>query len=141
MFAAHVVEHLSLTQLQQFFTLCREKLQPHTYVIVETPNPQSLYTLSQHFYKDMSHEKPLDPGALLHLIKTLGFQEARIELKNPFPNNIPYAHLLQEVDLSALPDAAFRPTVETFNANIRQLNALVYGYLDYAIIAQKLQLF
>ncbi|PID58010.1 hypothetical protein CSB45_04795 [candidate division KSB3 bacterium] len=138
-FIAHLVEHLTLDELQQVLRLCFAKLQPHKYLILETPNPQSLYTLSHHFYKDLSHRNPLDPEALLHLVNSSGFEEARIEVKNPFPDGISHAKLLQKTKVEQLNDRALQEYFETLNQNMQQLNDIIYGYLDYAIISRKIR--
>ena len=136
-FASQMVEHCPPQQLPQLFQLCFNKLQEHKYIVIETQNPQSLYALS-HFYRDMSHDKPVHPDALQHLLKTIGFQDICIEYSSPFPKG----GLLQEI---ALPyedeaDKRLHAQVATLNRNIRQLNEILYGDLDYAIIARKIHL-
>ena len=140
-FVGHLVEHFTVEELQRFLHLCFAKLQSHKYLILETPNPQSLYTLSHHFYKDLSHRNPLDPEALLHLVKSAGFEDARIEPKNPFPAGMPRASLLKELDISPITDEQLRVRLDVLNQNIRQLNDIIYGYLDYAIITPKVRKF
>ncbi|MCP4397988.1 MAG: methyltransferase domain-containing protein [bacterium] len=140
-FVAHLVEHFKIEDLQRLLHLCFAKLQSHKYLILETPNPQSLYTLSHHFYKDLSHRNPLDPEAFLHLVNSAGFEEARIEPKNPFPKGMPHAKLLKELDVANVADESLRNQFDDLNQNIRQLNDIVYGYLDYAIVAPKVRKF
>ncbi len=138
-FAAHLVEHLSPNALQKFFQRCYDKLQPHKYVIAETPNPRSLYMLSQVFYQDFSHQRPLDPNALNHLVRTLGFDEVDSVGRNKFPQKNSGEQLLQLLDETQIRDEAVRSQIAMLNNNIRQLNNLVYGYLNYAIIAKKVR--
>jgi SAM-dependent methyltransferase len=138
-FTSQTVEHWSPQQLQQFLQLCFDKLQPHKYLVIETQNPVSLYALA-HFYRDISHEKPVHPDALEFLVKTVGFQETRIEYKAPFPEE----QLLQElkgIDSNNGVNKILQANVETLNRNIHQLNGLLYGYLDYAVIARKIKIF
>ncbi len=138
-FMAQTVEHCSPQQLYQLLQLCFDKLQSQKYFVIETPNPVSLYALS-HFYRDLSHEKPIHPDALEFLVKAVGFQETRIEYKAPFPRE----QLLQELkDLNIVQggNEMLRTNIETLNNNIRQLNALLYGYLDYAVVARKIRIF
>lgn len=135
-FVAHLVEHFTLHDLQRLLQQCFEKLSHHKYFIIETPNPRSLYTLSQHFYKDLSHDKPLHPDALQYLVKAAGFQEVRIEYKNPFSPE----KSLQELDVTGISDETLRSQMGKINRNIRQLNELVFGSLDYAIIAKKVNM-
>jgi O-antigen chain-terminating methyltransferase len=138
-FTSQTVEHFPPQQLQQLLQLCFEKLQPQKYLVIETQNPVSLYALA-HFYRDMSHEKPVHPDALEFLVKTVGFQETRVEYKAPFPEE----QLLQElkgIDSNNGVNETLRANIETLNNNIRQLNGLLYGYLDYAVIARKIRVF
>lgn len=134
-FSAQMIEHYSPKQLHQLLQLCFDKLQHQKYLVVETQNPQSLYALS-HFYRDLSHEKPIHPDALQHLLKTVGFQDIHVEYKTAFPPD----QLLQELDIASVPDEALRARLTTLNQNIRQLNDIIYGCLDYAIIARKVKL-
>jgi O-antigen chain-terminating methyltransferase len=136
-FLVHLAEHFSIQDLHLLLQLCFDKLQPHHYLVIETPNPRSLYALSQYFYKDLSHEKPLHPEALQHLVKTVGFQQVQIEDKNPFSAKT----ALQELDVMRVSDETLRSQLEKINQNIRQLNTLIYGHLDYAVIAKKVKMF
>ena len=136
-FLAHLAEHFAPQDLYRLLQQCFRKLAHHRYLIVETPNPCSLYALSHHFYKDMTHRNPLHPETLEHLIKSAGFQEVTIEYKNPFPPQ----KALQELRLEQAQDAELRACGEQINQHVKQLNALLYGHLDYAIIAKKIMLF
>ena len=136
-FLAHLAEHFAPQDLYRLLQRCFQKLAHHRYLIVETPNPCSLYALSHHFYKDMTHRNPLHPETLEHLIKSAGFQEVTIEYKNPFPPQ----KALQELRLEQAQDAELRACGEQINQHVKQLNALLYGHLDYAIIAKKIMLF
>jgi len=132
-FMAHLVEHFSPHTLQHVLTLCFHKLQPHAYFIVETPNPCSLYALSQYFYKDISHNNPLHPDALLYLIQLAGFEQAEIVPKSPFPAQ----GVLKELTDTEAAAEPLRSLIDVVNQDVRQLNALIYGHLDYAIVAKK----
>jgi O-antigen chain-terminating methyltransferase len=132
-FIAQMVEHCDPPQLSQLLQLCFQKLQPQKYLIVETQNPTSLYALS-HFYRDLSHEKPIHPDALMFLAKTAGFTEVQVTYTAPFPKE----HVLQKLEDIATDDGVLRENITRLNQNICQLNALLYGYLDYAVIAKKL---
>lgn len=135
-FAAQFVEHCSPEHLFRLFELCYAKLQPHAYLVLETQNPQSLFALS-HFYRDLSHNKPVHPDALQYLLKTIGFEDLRVEYLSPLPP----ANMLQELDIpKEIDDDPLHSQSATLNRNIRQLNDIIYGYLDYAIIARKIHL-
>jgi O-antigen chain-terminating methyltransferase len=84
----------------------------------------------------MSHEKPIHPDALQYVLKTVGFQDVQIQYTSPFPQE----QVLQELDSTAVPDETLRTHIATLNNNIRQLNDIIYGYLDYAAIAKKVKM-
>lgn len=132
MMMAQMVEHCAEPQLLEVLQLCFQKLRPRAYLVMETQNPTSLYALS-HFHRDLSHQKPIHPDALEFLAKASGFQETSITYASPFPAE----HQLRE--LQPMPDAdeSLQRNLERLNQNIRQLNSLLYGFLDYAVIAQK----
>jgi 2-polyprenyl-3-methyl-5-hydroxy-6-metoxy-1,4-benzoquinol methylase/uncharacterized coiled-coil protein SlyX len=131
-FMGQMIEHCPTPRIKPLLHLCFAKLQQQRYLIIETQNPQSLFALS-HFYRDLTHEKPVHPDALRAVLKTVGFQDVHVEYLTPFPPE----HILQEVRIPSDVDAALRTHLTTLNANIRQLNDLLYGYLDYAVIARK----
>ncbi len=135
-FSAQMVEHYSPGVLKHLLQCCFEKLQSQKFLVIETQNPQSLYALS-HFYRDMSHVKPVHPDALTFLLKSTGFQDIRIEYSVPFSSG----KLLRELDFSSLTDDALREQLDALNSNIRQLNEFLYGHLDYAVIARKVKIF
>jgi len=138
-FMAQTIEHCSPQQLHRLLRLCFDKLQSRKYLVIETQNPVSLYALS-HFYRDMSHENPIHPDALEYLVKTVGFQETRIEYKAPFPKE-QLLQELKEIDSKNGVNGTWRANIETLNNNIRQLNGLLYGHLDYAVVARKIRMF
>jgi SAM-dependent methyltransferase len=135
-FTAQTVEHYPPKQLARLLQLCFEKLQSQKYLVIETQNPVSLYALA-HFYRDMSHEKPVHPDALCYVLKTVGFQDIQIVYASPFSQ----ALLLQELDAMAVSDETLRTQIAILNKNLRQLNDTIYGYLDYAVIAKKIKMF
>lgn len=135
-FAAQFVEHCSPKHLARFLQLCYAKLQPQSYLVLETQNPQSLFALS-HFYRDLSHDKPVHPDALQYLLKTIGFEDVQVKYLSPLPPE----KMLQELEIQKGANVeTLRAQLTTLNQNIRQLNDIIYGYLDYAIIARKIHL-
>ncbi len=77
--------------------LCFDKLQYHKYLVLETPNPRSLYMLSQIFYQDLSHQRPLDLNAVYSMLTAVGFQDIQTEGKAPFPQGDLHGQRLQNL--------------------------------------------
>jgi SAM-dependent methyltransferase len=124
--ASHVVEHLPTAGLIQLLSCAADVLPRDGVLILETPNPESVLAGSVNFYRDPTHERPIHPDTLQFLCGLAGF--AQVEVRR----------------LSPVPDAELLPTpsppgerLSTHVDNVvNQLNALLYGYQDYAVIAR-----
>jgi 2-polyprenyl-3-methyl-5-hydroxy-6-metoxy-1,4-benzoquinol methylase len=128
-FAAQVIEHLESKQIIELVKLCQRKLRPGGILILETLNPKCLMIFAESFYMDFSHIKPIHPEAMKFLLESTGF--LNIELKFSAPVE-PSKRLLAFPDLEAL-----GTTLKTFNHSLEQLNELLYGFQDYAVIGRK----
>jgi O-antigen chain-terminating methyltransferase len=128
-FAAQVIEHLEPTLIIDLVKLCRRKLRPGGILILETLNPKCLMIFAESFYMDFSHIKPIHPEAMKFLFESTGF--LNIELKFSAPVE-PSKRILSFPDREA-----FGTTFETFNRSLEQLNELLYGFQDYAVIGRK----
>lgn len=131
LFAAHLIEHLPEHLLHDLVRLAQAKLQPGAYLILETPNPLCLWALVNYFYLDLSHERPLHPQGMAFLLEGYGFREVEIRYLHPVPEG---------VRMVLLPQVTGTPWEELgslLNTNLERLNALLYGFSDYAVIARK----
>lgn len=130
-FAAHLIEHLPEHLLHDLVRLAQAKLQPGAYLILETPNPLCLWALVNYFYLDLSHERPLHPQGMAFLLEGYGFRDVEIRYLHPVPEG---------VRMVLLPQVTGTPWEELgslLNTNLERLNALLYGFSDYAVIARK----
>jgi SAM-dependent methyltransferase len=121
-----VIEHLTAQDLVDLVALAARKVRPGGRVIMETVNPQSLYVFARSFYLDPTHVRPVHPGYLEFLFREAGFSEVELDWRNP-PRE---RDVLQE--LPGTDDATRR-----MNANIANLNALLFAPQDYAIVATR----
>ncbi len=117
---SHIVEHLPPAALVSLVSLAAEKLAPGGILALETPNPESLVAGSINFHRDLTHVRPIHPDTLAFLCESSGF--TKVEIRR----------------LSAVPDAERLPKTgdEKIDEVIGQLNDLVYGYQDYAVVAR-----
>ncbi|KZE70488.1 hypothetical protein AV654_06280 [Paenibacillus elgii] len=129
MFLSHVIEHLTPHQLTRFIELSYKKLSPTSYLIMETPNPTSLYIYANSFYQDLTHVKPVHPGTLRFMAECIGYRDLKIEFLAPVDNNT----ILQRVEIPGLPSGS----LDAINENFEKINKLVYNYQDYVLIAKK----
>jgi len=136
-FMAHVIEHFDARGMQQLLQACFEKLAPHKYFVIETPNPGSIYAFSHYFYKDVTHRNPLPPETLEFFVKCAGFQDVQIMYRHPFPAK----YTLPLLDLQAVSQPELQLIGEHLNETIGRLNDVIYGYPDYSIVARKIQIF
>jgi O-antigen chain-terminating methyltransferase len=81
------------------------------------------------YNRDLTHERPLHPETLGFLAAGAGFSDVRVELRSP----VEASARLQAVP----PDGVPQRVAEVLNENIAQLNALLYGPQDYALLARR----
>ncbi|MBW1658931.1 MAG: class I SAM-dependent methyltransferase [Deltaproteobacteria bacterium] len=132
-FCAQVIEHLSWEALLAFMKLSYEKLAEGGRLLMETINPQCLTTFSSTFYLDPTHTKPVHPLTLQFACKAIGFTTVDILYTSPFPDEMK----LQEVDFFRRTGDISDKLVNVLNNNVIQLNELLYGPQDYAVLAIK----
>lgn len=124
-----VVEHLTPQGLVDFVELSAKKVRKGGKVVVETVNPQSLYTFAHAFYLDPTHKAPVHPAYLIFLFEAAGFSHVDLEWRSPCPPD----DRLEQVDTTDRPDLARLGDV--VNANSRRVNQLLFAEQDYALIA------
>jgi SAM-dependent methyltransferase len=122
-FAGQVVEHLPPPALVRLFQLAAAKLRPGGLFVAETINPLSPLAL-RYYFSDLTHAQPLVPETLELFSRQAGFRETKLRYLNP------PAERLREVELE---DDAAR---EALAANVRRLNDVLFGPLDYALLAR-----
>jgi O-antigen chain-terminating methyltransferase len=125
-FAAQVIEHLPARRIAALVKLCHRKLAPGAALILETPNPTCLMVFADTFYRDFSHVQPLHPETMRFLLETTGFQAVEVR----FSGSVDDAMKIPRLDVLGT-------GIERFNAAIERLNALLFGFLDYAVIGRK----
>jgi SAM-dependent methyltransferase len=124
--ASHVIEHLKPALLWRLVSAAAEKLGKDGVLIFETPNPESVVAGSINFHRDPTHVRPVHPDTLTFLCESAGFREVEIRRLEPVPTEF------------RLPDRPVEngPLAEHVSEVVRQLNELIYGYQDYALIAR-----
>jgi SAM-dependent methyltransferase len=116
-FAAQLVEHLPAPTLVRLLELAAAKLRPGGVLVAETINPLSPLAL-RNYYADLTHAQPLVPETLELLARQAGF--GSVELRY----------------LNAPEERLAEPDDPVIAANVRRLNELLFGPLDYAIVAR-----
>lgn len=125
-FLGQVIEHLPFAKVVEICSLAHEKLEEGRYLVMETINPMVLTVFAHAFYMDPSHEKPVHPLTLQHVVKKAGFREAEI----CFTEASRYPFCMPEINPG---EAAYAE----FNEAMRAMVNDIYGSQDYAVIARK----
>ncbi len=132
-FCAQVIEHLSWSELVTLIQLGYERLADGGKLVMETINPQSLSVFSGAFYLDPTHTKPVHPLTLQFACQAVGFPSVEIRYTSFYPDEMK----LSEVDFFRRTGDFSDKLINVLNNNVIQLNELLYGPQDYAVIAVK----
>jgi SAM-dependent methyltransferase len=116
-FMGQVVEHLPAATLARVLELAARKLRGGGVFVAETINPLSPLAL-RNYYADLTHSQPLVPETLELLARQVGFVDTEIQFLNE-----PAERLTEPDD----------PVIAR---NVRRLNDLLFGPLDYALVAR-----
>jgi SAM-dependent methyltransferase len=132
-FAAQVVEHLQPGYLLRFLELAFHKLRPGGRLVLETLNPACWVAFFESYIRDITHVWPLHPETLKYLVVASGFTKAAVDFRSP----VPQQDRLQPIAVPAGSEAALGDLAEAFNGNVEKLNARLFTFLDYAVVAQR----
>jgi hypothetical protein len=109
------------------------KLRPGSPIVLETINPACWSAFFGSYIRDLTHVRPLHPDTLQYLLTASGFGKTRVEYRAPYPE----AEKLQRVAPPPRRDPG-TDFADTFNGNVDRLNGLLFTYLDYAAIGERL---
>jgi O-antigen chain-terminating methyltransferase len=132
-FAAQVVEHLGAEEVLALVREARRVLREGGILVLETLNPKCLAIFTGQFYLDPSHRNPVHPETLSFLASGVGFRETEVVELAPFP---PGAKL-QLVHRDDHLDPEITRMFDAVNRGFDQLNHLIYGNQEYALIAKR----
>jgi len=128
-FAAQVAEHVPPPALSALLAEAHRALRPGGLLLLETVNPRSVTGFLEVYNRDLTHERPLHPDTLRFVAAAAGFTDVRVEMRTPVSGEAQ----LQPVPTEGLP----QPSAAVLNENVARLNALLYGCLEYALVARR----
>jgi O-antigen chain-terminating methyltransferase len=128
-FCAQFVEHLPAPGYVRLVRLAHRKLRSGGVLVLETPNPECLATLSQSFFLDPTHVQPIPSGQLRFFMEEAGFTRITIRHVSPVQPLLP--------DLPLWPESDASPAAQDWNREARRFNEKYFGYQDYALIGFK----
>ena len=120
-----IIEHLCMSDLVELLRQSHRVLKPGGIILFETPNPRNLIVGADTFYMDPSHKRPLDPGMVSFIVEWCGYSDVKCIDANSYPNWAGVTAKATTDETAAI--------IEQFN----NLNYLVYGPQDYAVIGVK----
>lgn len=130
-FSGQLIEHLQPDELISFVKLSYDKLQYGTYFIAETINPLCVVA-HRAFNMDLTHVKFIHPETMKFLLESVGFRDIEFLFFSPVPEEVK----LKKLDVSDV-TGEDRTKYDLINQNIDNLNQLLYGHQDYAVIGKK----
>ena len=134
LFAAQVVEHLDADYLLHFLELAYHRLRPGSKIVLETINVDSWAAFFGPYLKDITHVRPLPPDTLRFLLRASGFQRVDTRASSPMSDE----HKLTRLPVDIVDASGSGPLIAAFNENVDRLNALLFGFSDYAAIGERL---
>ncbi|MFO7693634.1 MAG: class I SAM-dependent methyltransferase [Vicinamibacterales bacterium] len=133
--AVQVVEHFQPSYLTRLLDVAYYKLKPGSRLVLETLNPSCWFAFFEAYIRDITHAWPLHPETLKFLTVASGFQRVDLRWLSPYPDDAK----LQHVELP--PDhrtAGMAALAQAFNENVDKANAVMFSYLDYAVVGERL---
>ena len=127
-FCSQVIEHLSSGLQIRLVSLAHKKLNPGSPIVIETINPECLFALSRNFFLDPTHVRPVHPEMLRFLMESTHFERVELQFRSP-------ANLGQSIPKLTLPLPG--SDLDRFNQVLEQMNSLLFGYQDYAIVGYR----
>jgi len=136
--AIQVVEHLEPAYLSRLIDLAFYKLKPGAPLVLETLNPACWVAFFESYIRDVTHRWPLHPETLRFMVEAGGFSSAVVQFRAP----VAEADKLQMVPM--LPPREGKEhnpilvdLVDIVNSHADKLNARMFTYMDYAVIARR----
>jgi O-antigen chain-terminating methyltransferase len=124
-FSAQVIEHLEPDYLRDVVIQGFRVLKPDSPILLETVNPLSVFALSNIYFLDVTHCKPLHPEFMRYLVESCGFSDV----------SIIYGEALTVEQLEEI--SPENSVAREFNTNVDKLNKLLYASPVYAVTGTK----
>jgi SAM-dependent methyltransferase len=127
--------HQPPARLIGMLNLCRMKLADEGVLVIETPNPFSLYVAASYVLENSGRVHPLHPETLKLLCLSYGFVEPEVIFLNPLP---PEEHLeeLELTSFSATLDPREQELFGQVNENFQKMNRILFSHRDYALVTR-----
>jgi SAM-dependent methyltransferase len=127
--------HQPPARLIGMLNLCRRRLSEEGVLVIETPNPFSLYVATSYVLENSGRVHPLHPETLKLLCLSYGFLDPEVIFLNPLP---PEEHLeeLELTSFSATLDPREQELFNQVNQNFQKMNRILFSHRDYALVTR-----
>jgi len=101
--------------------------------VLETINAACWLAFFESYIRDLTHVRPLHPETLQYVVRASGFHDVTIEYTSPVAESARLQTVPRPAEAggTTLADA-----IETFNENFLKLNARLFTFMDYAVVAR-----
>ncbi len=131
-FLSQIVEHMDYKDMYCLLQAAWEKMEMQAAVVIETINPGSFYAQSTAYVMDPSHVGLVSPETLSYTFRKLHFRKIRILYKSP----VPKSERLQLCH-DHFEDQKINDLVAKINDDLKKIDDIIFGNLEYAIIGVK----
>ena len=132
--AIQVVEHFTPAYLTRFLEAAYHALAPGAPVVLETINPNCWMAFFETYIRDLTHQQPLHPDTLRHLVQASGFSNVDVQFRAPVSEDDRLARVELPSEFFA-PGVA--PVVEALNDHASKLNRRLFSSMDYVVIGRR----
>ncbi|MEQ1728626.1 MAG: class I SAM-dependent methyltransferase [Vicinamibacterales bacterium] len=132
--AIQVVEHFTPAYLTRFLEAAYHALAPGAPIVLETINPNCWMAFFETYIRDLTHQQPLHPDTLRHLVQASGFSNVDVQFRAPVPEDDRLARVELPSDFFA-PGVA--PVVDALNDHASKLNRRLFSSMDYVVIGRR----
>lgn len=132
--AIQVVEHFTPAYLTRFLEAAYHAMTPGAPLVLETINPNCWMAFFETYIRDLTHQHPLHPDTLRHLVQASGFSSVDVQFRAPVSDE-------DRLSLVELPADFFQagvvPVVDAINDHAKKLNRRLFSNMDYAVVGRR----
>jgi O-antigen chain-terminating methyltransferase len=131
--AIQVVEHFAPAYLTRFLEACYHAMRPGSRLVLETINPACWMAFFETYIRDLTHQQPLHPETLRHLVQASGFSSVDVQYRAP----VSAADRLARVPRTAPMSGEVAALAAAVDDHADKLNTRLFSSMDYVVIATR----
>jgi O-antigen chain-terminating methyltransferase len=132
--AIQVVEHFTPVYLTRFLEAAFHAMAPGAPIVLETINPSCWMAFFETYIRDLTHQQPLHPETLRHLVQATGFSNVDVQFRAPVSENDRLARVELPSDFFS---PAVAPVVDALNDHAIKLNRRLFSSMDYVVVGRR----